>query len=150
MASRVRGCRVVILTTFDIDEYVYAAMRMGASGFLLKDVSADQLVAAVRLVVTGEALLAPTITRRLIERFAHPGPAVNVSHAGLASLSDREAEVLTLMARGLSNAELAEALHLSEATIKSHVARVLSKLGLRDRVQAVVLAYEAGVVSPGS
>lgn len=144
------GCRVVILTTFDIDEYVYAAMRMGASGFLLKDVSADQLVAAVRLVVTGEALLAPTITRRLIERFAHPRPAVNVSHAGLASLSDREAEVLTLMARGLSNAELAEALHLSEATIKSHVARVLSKLGLRDRVQAVVLAYEAGVVSPGS
>lgn len=144
------GCRVVILTTFDIDEYVYAAMRMGASGFLLKDVSADQLVAAVRLVVTGEALLAPAITRRLIERFAHRRPAVDVSHAGLASLSEREAEVLTLMARGLSNAELAEALHLSEATIKSHVARVLSKLGLRNRVQAVVLAYETGVVSPGS
>ncbi len=144
------GCRVVILTTFDVDEYVYAAMRLGASGFLLKDVTADQLVAAVRLVVAGEALLAPAITRRLIERFARPRPTVDVSHTALASLSAREAEVLTLMARGLSNAELAEALHLSEATIKSHVVRVLSKLGLRDRVQAVVLAYEAGVVTPGS
>jgi len=143
-------CRVVILTTFDVDEYVYAAMRMGASGFLLKDVTADQLVAAVRLVVAGEALLAPAITRRLIERFARPRPVVDVSHAALASLTGREMEVLTLMARGLSNVELAEALHLSEATIKSHVVRVLSKLRLRDRVQAVVLAYETGVVSPGS
>ncbi|MDQ6773887.1 MAG: response regulator transcription factor [Candidatus Dormibacteraeota bacterium] len=142
-------CRIIILTTFDVDEYVYAAMRAGASGFLLKDVSADQLVAAVRLVVAGEALLAPAITRRLIERFARPAPALAVSHGALASLSGREMEVLALMARGLSNAEVAEALHLSEATIKSHVARVLSKLGLRDRVQAVVLAYESGVVSPG-
>jgi DNA-binding NarL/FixJ family response regulator len=144
------GCRVIVLTTFDLDEYVYAAVAAGASGFLLKTVTAEQLVASIRLIVTGEALLAPSITRRLIERFAgdhRPPPA---SHEALASLSARELEVLKLMARGLSNAELAEALHLGETTIKSHVGRVLTKLDVRDRVQAVVLAYETGLVEPGS
>jgi DNA-binding NarL/FixJ family response regulator len=144
------GCRVIVLTTFDLDEYVYAAVAAGASGFLLKTVTAEQLVASIRLIVTGEALLAPSITRRLIERFAgdHRPPAA--SHEALASLSARELEVLKLMARGLSNAELAEALHLGETTIKSHVGRVLTKLDVRDRVQAVVLAYETGLVEPGS
>jgi DNA-binding NarL/FixJ family response regulator len=142
-------CRVVVLTTFDLDEYVYAAVAAGASGFLLKNVTAEQLVASIRLVATGEALLAPTITRRLIERFAgaHRRPAA--SHAALASLSARELEVLKLVAGGLSNAEIAEALHLGQTTVKSHVARVLAKLDVRDRVQAVVLAYETGLVEPG-
>jgi DNA-binding NarL/FixJ family response regulator len=143
------ACRVIVLTTFDLDEYVYAAVAAGASGFLLKNVTAEQLAASIRLVATGEALLAPTITRRLIERFArgHQRPAA--SHEALSSLSVRELEVLTLMARGLSNAELAESLHLGQTTVKSHVGRVLSKLGVRDRVQAVVLAYETGLVEPG-
>jgi DNA-binding NarL/FixJ family response regulator len=143
--------RVIMLTTFDVDEYVYTALRVGASGFLLKDVSPEQLVAAVRLVATGDALLAPSITRRLVERFARPAaaplPAPSVPE--LSTLTAREREVLVLMARGLSNAELAERLTLSEATVKTHVARILSKLELRDRVQAVVLAYEMGVVTPG-
>ena len=141
--------RVIMLTTFDVDEYVYTALRAGASGFLLKDVSPEQLVAAVRLVASGDALLAPSITRRLVERFARPAAPPAHDAAELESLTTREREVLVLMARGLSNAELAERLILSEATVKTHVARILSKLDLRDRVQAVVLAYETGLVTPG-
>ena len=139
--------RIIMLTTFDLDQYVYAALAAGASGFLLKDVSPEHLVAAVRLVRCGDALLAPSITRRLVERFA-PRPAVS-GDAGLSALTPRELEVLGLVARGLSNAELAAALTLSEATVKTHVARILAKLQLRDRVQAVVLAYETGLVSAG-
>jgi DNA-binding NarL/FixJ family response regulator len=143
------GPRIIMLTTFDLDQYVYAALAAGASGFLLKDVSPEHLVAAVRLVRRGDALLAPSITRRLVERFA-PRPAVSASgDAGLSALTPRELEVLGLVARGLSNAELAAALTLSEATVKTHVARILAKLQLRDRVQAVVLAYETGLVSAG-
>jgi len=145
-----RSCRIIILTTFDIDHYVYAALTAGASGFLLKDVSPEQLVAAVRLVQAGDALLAPSITKRLVERFA-PRPAADSAdgRAGVAELTPRELEVLRLMARGMSNAELAEQLTLSGATVKTHVARILAKLQLRDRVQAVVLAYETGLVRPG-
>jgi DNA-binding NarL/FixJ family response regulator len=140
--------RIIILTTFDLDQYVYAALAAGASGFLLKDVSPEHLVAAVQLVRTGDALLAPSITRRLVERFA-PRPAMAAGAPGrdLSALTPRELEVLGLVARGMSNAELAAALTLSEATVKTHVARILTKLGLRDRVQAVVLAYETGLVS---
>jgi DNA-binding NarL/FixJ family response regulator len=143
------GCRVVMLTTFDLDEYVFAALRAGASGFLLKDVSPEQLVASVRMVATGDALLAPSITRRLIERFARsdtPAP----SGAELSRLTGREQEVLVMLARGLSNAEIAGRLFLSEATVKTHVGRILPKLGLRDRAQAVVFAYETGLVTPGA
>jgi DNA-binding NarL/FixJ family response regulator len=143
------GPRVIMLTTFDVDEYVYNALNAGASGFLLKDVSPEQLVAAVRLVASGDALLAPSITRRLVERFAKPSPAPASNATELGSLTSREREVLVLMARGLSNAELADRLTLSEATVKTHVARILGKLDLRDRVQAVVLAYESGLVTPG-
>ena len=143
------ACRVIVLTTFDLDEHVFAAVAAGASGFLLKNVTAEQLVASIRLVATGEALLAPTITRRLIERFARAEQRPAASYEALASLSARELDVLKLMAGGLSNSELAEALHLGETTVKSHVGRVLSKLGVRDRVQAVVLAYETGLVEPG-
>jgi DNA-binding NarL/FixJ family response regulator len=139
--------RIIMLTTFDLDQYVYAALAAGASGFLLKDVSPEHLVAAVRLVRCGDALLAPSITRRLVERFA-PRSA-GAGGADLAVLTPRELEVLGLVARGLSNAELAAALTLSEATVKTHVARILAKLQLRDRVQAVVLAYETGLVSAG-
>jgi DNA-binding NarL/FixJ family response regulator len=141
-------CRVVMLTTFDLDRYVYAALAAGASGFLLKDVTPEHLVAAVRLVDTGNALLAPSITRRLVKRFASVGrqPAI---HRDLTALTPREREVLTLMGRGRSNAELATELTLSEATVKTHVARIFAKLRLRDRAQAVVLAYETGLVSPG-
>jgi DNA-binding NarL/FixJ family response regulator len=135
-------CRVIVLTTFDIDEYVYSAIAAGASGFLLKDVTGDQLAASIRLVNTGEALLAPTITRRLIERFAKP----IVPSGALASLTSRETDVLKDLARGFSNAEVAADLHLSEATVKTHVARLLAKLGVRDRVQAVIAAYESGLV----
>jgi len=143
-------CRVIMLTTFDLDEYVYAALQAGASGFLLKDVSPEQLVAAVRMVSEGDALLAPSITRRLIERFVHRDTAAAAPPKELRSLTGREREVLLLMARGLSNSELAARLHLSEATVKTHVARIFSKLDLHDRVQAVVLAYESGLVQPGS
>jgi DNA-binding NarL/FixJ family response regulator len=139
--------RIIILTTFDFDRYVYAALNAGASGFLLKDVSPEQLVAAVRTVRTGDALLAPSITRRLVERFA--GSDHVAVHRDLSGLTPRELEVLRLLARGLSNAELAAQLTLSEATVKTHVARILAKLHLRDRVQAVVLAYETGLVGPG-
>lgn len=141
--------KVLVLTTFDLDEYVYAAMRAGASGFLLKDAPREQLVGAVRIVARGESLLAPTITRRLVERFVSmPPPGTGIPSA-LAALSVREREVLQLMAQGLSNAEIAAHLVLGEATVKTHVAKVLQKLRLRDRVQAIVLAYETGFVRPG-
>jgi len=144
--------RIIILTTFDLDQYVYAALAAGASGFLLKDVSPEHLIAAVQLVRTGDALLAPSITRRLVERFAPRGPVPRegVLERDTSTLTPRELEVFGLIARGLSNAELATALTLSEATVKTHVARILAKLQLRDRVQAVVLAYETGLVSPGA
>ncbi|MFF7209104.1 response regulator [Streptomyces sp. NPDC008238] len=144
-------CRVLMLTTFDLDRYVYTALSAGASGFLLKDVTPEHLAAAVRLVDTGDALLAPSITRRLVERFASGAAAPDgpAAHAGLAALTPREREVLTLLGRGLSNLELAAELTLSEATVKSHVARIFAKLALRDRAQAVVLAYETGLVRPG-
>jgi len=143
------GPRIIMLTTFDLDQYVYAALAAGASGFLLKDVTPEHLVAAVRMVQAGDALLAPAITRRLVQRFARRDPQAVTLHRDLATLTPREAEVLGLLARGMSNAELAGALHLSEATVKTHVARILGKLGLRDRAQAVVVAYETGLVSPG-
>ena len=145
-------CRVLMLTTFDLDRYVYAALALGASGFLLKDVTADHLAAAVRLVDTGDALLAPSITRRLVQRFATEGRAAATApavHRDLTALTPRELEVLTLLGRGLSNTELAQALTLSEATVKTHVARIFAKVSLRDRAQAVVLAYETGLVTPG-
>jgi len=142
--------RVVMLTTFDLDHYVYAALSAGASGFLLKDVTPEQLVAAVRTVRAGDALLAPTITRRLVERFARTSTASASLHRDLAALTPRELDVLRLLAEGLSNAELAARLHLSEATVKTHVSRILTKLSLRDRAQAVVVAYETGLVSPRS
>jgi DNA-binding NarL/FixJ family response regulator len=141
------GCRIIILTTFDLDQYVYEALTAGASGFLLKDVSPEQLVAAVRMVRSGDALLAPSITRRLVERFA-AAPGHPAAGSELSELTPRELEVLRWLARGLSNAELAAQLTLSEATVKTHVARILAKLGLRDRVQAVVLAYETGLAAP--
>jgi DNA-binding NarL/FixJ family response regulator len=140
------AARVLILTTYDLDEYVYAAIRAGASGFLLKDVEPAQLVDAVRVVARGDALLAPTVTRRLLERFADALPGAPTVPAELVSLTRREREILELVATGLSNAEIAERLVLGETTVKSHVSSVLRKLGLRDRVQAVVLAYQAGLV----
>jgi DNA-binding NarL/FixJ family response regulator len=140
--------RVLILTTFDIDEYVYEALRAGASGFLLKDAPADQLVTGIRVVAQGDSLLAPAITRRLIEQFARrPPPSARPDT--VAELTTRELEVLRLLARGLSNAEIAQELIIGDATVKTHVARLLQKLGIRDRVQAVVLAYECGLVQPG-
>ena len=142
--------RIVVLTTFDLDEYVFESIRAGASGFLLKDVQPTQLVDAIRVVAAGEALLAPSVTRRLLDRFAHTLPGEEKPPPELASLTERELEVLKLLASGLSNAELAERLFLSETTVKSHISSVLRKFGLRDRVQAVVLAYEAGLVRPGS
>jgi DNA-binding NarL/FixJ family response regulator len=140
--------RIIMLTTFDLDQYVYAALTAGASGFLLKDVTPEQLVGAVRLVRSGDALLAPAITRRLVQRFAQQDTHPPAIHRDLAALTPRELEVLGLLAQGLSNAELAVRLHLSEATVKTHVARILAKLGLRDRVQAVVVAYRTGLVAP--
>jgi DNA-binding NarL/FixJ family response regulator len=140
--------RVLILTTFDLDEHVYEALRAGASGFLLKDTPPDDLIAAVRVLAGGEALLAPSITRRLIEEFAN-GAAALRRVAGLDDLTEREVEVLRLMARGMSNVEIAGELYLGETTVKTHVSRVLTKLGVRDRVQAVVAAYESGLVRPG-
>ena len=141
--------RVVMLTTFDMDEYVYDALQAGASGFLLKDVPPEQLVAGIRAVASGDALLAPSITRRLIEEFVRVAPARRPASPGLDELTPRELEVLKLIACGLSNAEIAEKLFVSETTVKTHVAHVLMKLTLRDRVQAVVLAYESGLVQPG-
>lgn len=139
--------RVVMLTTFDLDDYVYAALRGGASGFLLKDADADALIHAIRVVASGHALIAPSITKRLIDEFASRPEEPTIE--GLEDLTEREREVLTQIARGLSNAEIAEELFVSEATVKSHVSHLLTKLGLRDRVQAVVAAYEAGLVAPG-
>ena len=142
--------RIVILTTFDLDEYVYAALRAGASGFLLKDVRPQQLVEAIEVVAAGDALLAPSVTQRLLARFAETLTRPEERAAELSLLTERELEVLKLVAAGLSNAELAERLFLSETTVKTHVSSVLRKLSLRDRVQAVVLAYEAGLVRPGA
>ena len=138
--------KVLILTTFDLDEYIVEALRAGASGFLLKDVPPEELVAAIRIVARGDALLAPSVTRRVLDRYArHLPPAGDERPAALAELTDRELEVLKLVARGLSNAEIASELDVSEATVKTHVSRVLSKLELRDRVQAVILAYQTGL-----
>ena len=142
--------KVVMLTTFDMDEYVYDALRVGASGFLLKDVPPEQLVDGIRAVAKGDALLAPSVTRRVIEEFVRRPPAsLRTLPPKLAELTARELEVLKLIARGLSNAEIAKQLFVSEATVKTHVAHVLMKLDLRDRVQAVVAAYESGLVEPG-
>jgi DNA-binding NarL/FixJ family response regulator len=149
MADGDRAPRVLMLTTFDQSEYVYEAMKSGASGFLLKDVRREELVNAVRVVAAGDALLAPALTRRLIEDFVRRPPPGAAPSGGLAELTERELEVLRLVARGLSNAEIAAELVVSEATVKTHVARILSKLDLRDRIQAVVLAYETGFVQPG-
>ncbi|MGD9528753.1 response regulator [Pseudonocardia sp.] len=143
------GPQVLILTTFDLDDHVFDALRAGASGFLLKHAPARDLLHAVRVVAAGDALLAPEITRRLIAHFAAAGPPSPARVAGLAELTPREREVLVLVARGLSNAEIAAALVLAEQTVKTHVSRVLGKLGLRDRAQAVVAAYESGLVRPG-
>lgn len=140
--------RILILTTFDLDEYVYAALRAGASGFLLKDAPPDDLVHAVRVLARGEALLAPTVTRRLIEEFASR-PEPDESPEGIDELTERELEVLRNLAAGRSNAEIAASLFVSEATVKTHISHILTKLDLRDRVQAVVVAYESGLVRPG-
>jgi DNA-binding NarL/FixJ family response regulator len=139
-----------MLTTFDLDDYVYEALRAGASGFLLKDATAAELVHAVRVVAAGDALLAPSVTRRLIADFTRRPAAGAPPPAGLAVLTARETEVLRLIARGLSNAEISDTLVIAEQTTKTHVGRILAKLGLRDRAQAVVLAYESGLVTPGS
>jgi DNA-binding NarL/FixJ family response regulator len=144
------GIRVLILTTFDHDEYVYEAMRAGASGFLLKTVRPRQLAAAVRDIAAGDALLAPDITRRLIEQFVHRPPPGSTVPPTLAELTPREVEVLRLVARGLSNAEIAAALVVGETTVRTHITRILAKLGVRDRVQAVVAAYESGLIQPGT
>jgi DNA-binding NarL/FixJ family response regulator len=147
------GVRIVILTTFDLDEYVFGALQAGASGFLLKDVTPERLVDAVRVVAAGDALLAPSVTRRLVERFAvvPSGPrAAPTDPAALRLLTEREREVLGLVARGLSNTEIGESIHVSYATAKTHVGRILTKLGARDRAQLVVVAYETGLVVPGA
>ncbi|MEU8783960.1 response regulator transcription factor [Streptomyces sp. NPDC048637] len=143
--------KVLMLTTFDVDDYVYEALRAGASGFLLKDAPPADLIAAVRVVAAGEALLAPSVTRRLIADFARSGPVTRKGRPSLRlnGLTPRETEVLELIARGLSNQEIADALIVAEQTVKTHVSRVLAKLGLRDRAQAVIFAYESGLVSPG-
>jgi DNA-binding NarL/FixJ family response regulator len=148
--DRAEGIHVLVLTTFDLDEYVYAALRAGASGFLLKDTPPADLLAAIRVVAAGDALLAPGVTRRLIAEFARRPEPSAVTPAALAALTDREREVLALVARGLSNAEIAELLVVSGATAKTHVSRVLTKLHARDRAQLVMLAYETGLVTPGS
>jgi DNA-binding NarL/FixJ family response regulator len=143
--------KVLVLTTFDLDEYVMEALRSGASGFLLKDAPADDLVDAIRVVAAGDAIVAPKITRRLLDRFAAHLPAKDApAPASLESLTDRETEVLRLIARGMSNAEIAEQLFVSETTVKTHVGHVLTKLGVRDRVQAAVFAYECGLIRPGT
>jgi DNA-binding NarL/FixJ family response regulator len=141
--------KILVLTTFDLDDYVYEALRAGASGFLLKDASATELANAVRLVAAGDALLAPGVTRRLIAEFARMGAPRTPTRKQIDGLTERESEVLALVARGMSNAEIADHLVVAEQTIKTHVGRILMKLGLRDRTQAVVLAYESGLVHPG-
>jgi len=146
--------RVLILTTFDLDEYVFAGLRSGASGFLLKDAPPSDLIAAIRTIAVGDAVIAPTATRRLLDQFAPMLPSLDGSEPqatdSLAALTDREREVFVLIAEGRSNREIAQELYVSEGTVKIHVGRVFAKLGVRDRVQAVVLAYETGVVRPGS
>jgi DNA-binding NarL/FixJ family response regulator len=142
--------RIVVLTTFDLDEYVYAGLRAGASGFLLKDALPDELTAAIRAVAVGDAVIAPTATRRLIERFLEAREPSPDQQRSLDLLTEREREVLILMARGLTNGEIAERLRLAEGTVRTHVGRVFSKISLRDRVQAVVFAYETGVIRPGT
>ena len=141
--------KVLVLTTFDLDEYVYEALRAGAAGFLLKDTPPRQLAEAVRTIAAGESLLAPAVTRRLIERYVSRPPGGTARRERFAGLTERELDVLQLITRGLSNAEIGAKLFLSEATVKTHVTRILAKLGVRDRVQAVVLAYESGLVQPG-
>jgi DNA-binding NarL/FixJ family response regulator len=147
--ARPEAPRVLVLTTYDLDEYVFKALKAGASGFLLKDAPADQLVAGLRVVAAGDALLAPSVTRRLVEEFASRPLPPPEGPAELGELTAREREILTLVARGLSNREIADRLVLGESTVKTHVGNVLMKLALRDRVQAVVLAYESGLVRPG-
>jgi DNA-binding NarL/FixJ family response regulator len=148
---RTAEVRVLVLTTFDLDEYVFQALRAGASGFLLKDTQPAELLAAIRVVAAGEALLAPRVTRAVIAAFAsQPEPTATVDHAALAFLTEREREVLTLIGRGLSNGEIAETLVIGAATTKTHVGRILAKLNARDRAQLVVTAYETGLVTPGS
>ena len=148
---RLAGHRVLILTTFGLDEYIIEALRAGASGFILKDVPTAELVRAVRVIADGDALLSPAVTRRLLDRVGRRLPASATSTTdAIAELSEREREVFELLARGLANAEIAEALTVGDATVKTHVSNVLMKLGLRDRVQAVVLAYESGLIAPGS
>ena len=142
--------RILVLTTFDLDEYVFEALRAGAGGFMLKDTPPGQLTEAVRTVAAGQSLLAPAVTKRLIERYVSVPPSDSARRERFAELTEREVEVLRLLTRGLSNAEIGEQLFLSEATVKTHVTRVLQKLGVRDRVQAVVLAYESGLVTPGA
>jgi DNA-binding NarL/FixJ family response regulator len=144
------AARILILTTFDLDEYVYQALRAGASGFVLKDIPPADLLAAIRIVAAGDALLAPSVTRRLIAEFAHRPGRTPVSPAALDVLTDREREVLALVARGLSNGEIADHLVVSPATSKTHVSRLLTKLGARDRAQLVAIAYETGLVIPGA
>ena len=148
---RLAGHKVLILTTFGLDDYIIEALRAGASGFILKDVPTAELVRAVRVIAAGEALLSPAVTRRLLDRIGRRLPAsAAVAPGPFAELTEREREVFELLARGLSNAEIAEALTVGDATVKTHVSNVLMKLGLRDRVQAVVLAYESGLIAPGS
>ena len=148
---RLAGHRVLILTTFGLDDYIIDALRAGASGFILKDVPTEELVHAVRVIAAGEALLSPAVTRRLLDRVGRRLPAsATTAPAAFAELTEREREVFELLARGLSNAEIAELLVVGDATVKTHVSNVLMKLGLRDRVQAVVLAYESGLIAPGA
>ena len=144
------SAHVLILTTFDLDEYVYAALRAGAGGFLVKDATAAELITAIRVVAAGEALLAPRVTRRLIATFARQGPPAGATATALRGLTEREREVLTLIARGLSNTEIAESLYVALGTVKTHVGRLLAKLHARDRAQLVITAYESGVVTPGA
>lgn len=143
--------RVIILTTFDLDEYVYGALQAGAAGFLLKDVPPDDLVNAIRVVAGGDAMIAPSVTRRLLEHFSAPRAATSTERPErFDDLTDRELDVLRMIARGMSNAEVAEALFVAETTVKTHVGHLLTKLGVRDRLQAVILAYECGLVEPGT
>jgi DNA-binding NarL/FixJ family response regulator len=150
LANAADSPRVLMLTTFDLNEYLYEAMKAGASGFLLKDAPRDQLIGGVRTVATGDALLAPSLVRRLVEDFVRRPPPGAAAPPGLRDLTERETEVLRQMARGLSNAEIADELYVSEATVRTHVSHILQKLDLRDRVQVVVLAYESGLVQPGA
>src|SRR6185503_16048736 len=149
LTADAEGIRVLILTTFGLDDYVYEALRAGASGFMLKDAPPEELLAAIEVVARGDALIAPAVTRSVIEEFVRRSPAQSPSPPLLDELTAREREVLELLARGLSNAEIAERLVVRDGTVKTHVAHVLFKLGLRDRIQAVILAYESGVITPG-